>query len=908
MSIAEMQRHFTAYGSGELPEFELRSLIRSALAQEPQLSPACMALADAYRRANLIDAKLQSTINADIAEVTGPILAGLTMVRPPRANTPWISDGPAANSNEVSFVTRGLTGPEAAVAPNTDFGSFSLPTTGTGSTSGSKWDVEGGLAEVSTPLYPGSVIRDRFVLVEELGRGGMGVVYKAYDRSRGDVKDRYVAIKVLNEDFKRHPLAVRALQREARKAQRLAHPNVVAVHDFDRDGGNVYMVMELLSGRSLDRVLREDGQGGIPLGPAMDIIKSLASALSYAHEQDIVHCDFKPSNAFLGRDGKVKVLDFGIARAAPSLVESAETTKFDAGQLGAVSPAYASLEMLQREQPDVRDDVYAFACVAYELLTGCHPYQRLDAMKAFEMELQPRPIRKLSRTQWRALKQGLAFRRNDRCPTIDALARQLIAPPSRAKLWAGVAVAGVAAMALGAVIAWKWSYVQRTVGGSLGAAHSESGAAQSGAGASGVSGASGAPDSGAGSAEGSGGVAGAASRGDAGSNMAARSNAGGASGTGALSGSDAGANSSGARGTGAGSGATAGSGTTAGSGATAGAGTSSVWGTNTGARGASGATSGSGPTSGSVATSGSGATSGTGTTPGSGATAYWGTSATSGAGAISGATATPGTNTGSRGTSGSGAASGSSTPGGSSAGTVWGTTATPGAGSTTSSVGVTPGTNAGSAATGGISSGSGTGPGTNAAPGNTAIEMLKEQFETQAVAGDVAGATTSAAKLTRISAGSAYVTHEVPRILVLTYVHLAKTQLAGGQINAALNTLKEGRQKYAKSPELRDLEIRYVAAADIYDRLSSAVVLNVNDMKHALEELKTTEGDDYDSVAQMLAQTLADRIADQRAANRAPVADKLTEAGKQIFPAYTGMLGRGRAGVLSSDPIVVNEQ
>ena len=853
MSIAEMQRHFTAYGSGELPEFELRSLIRSALAQEPQLSPACMALADAYRRANLIDAKLQSTINADIAEVTGPILAGLTMVRPPRANTPWISDGPAANSNEVSFVTRGLTGPEAAVAPNTDFGSFSLPTTGTGSTSGSKWDVEGGLAEVSTPLYPGSVIRDRFVLVEELGRGGMGVVYKAYDRSRGDVKDRYVAIKVLNEDFKRHPLAVRALQREARKAQRLAHPNVVAVHDFDRDGGNVYMVMELLSGRSLDRVLREDGQGGIPLGPAMDIIKSLASALSYAHEQDIVHCDFKPSNAFLGRDGKVKVLDFGIARAAPSLVESAETTKFDAGQLGAVSPAYASLEMLQREQPDVRDDVYAFACVAYELLTGCHPYQRLDAMKAFEMELQPRPIRKLSRTQWRALKQGLAFRRNDRCPTIDALARQLIAPPSRAKLWAGVAVAGVAAMALGAVIAWKWSYVQRTVGGSLGAAHSESGAAQSGAGASGVGGASGAADSGAGSAEGSGGVAGAASRGDAGSDMAARSNAGGASGTGALSGSDAGANSSGARGTGAVAGATAGSGTTAGSGATAGAGTSSVWGTNTGSTGGSGATSGAGPTS------GSGAASGSGTTSGSGGTAYWGTSATSGAGAISGATATPGTNTG-------------------------------------------------SAATGGISSGSGTGPGTNAAPGNTAIEMLKEQFETQAVAGDVAGATTSAAKLTRISAGSAYVTREVPRILVLTYVHLAKTQLAGGQINAALNTLKEGRQKYAKSPELRDLEIRYVAAADIYDRLSSAVVLNVNDMKHALEELKTTEGDDYDSVAQMLAQTLADRIADQRAANRAPVADKLTEAGKQIFPAYTGMLGRGRAGVLSSDPIVVNEQ
>ena len=198
-------------------------------------------------------------------------------------------------------------------------------------------------------------------------------------------------------------------------------------------------------------------------------------------------------------------------------------------------------------------------------------------------------------------------------------------------------------------------------------------------------------------------------------------------------------------------------------------------------------------------------------------------------------------------------------------------------------------------------------PGTHAASGNTQIEMLKEQFETQAAAGDVAGAMTSANKLTRVSAGSAYVAHEVPRILVLTYVHLAKTQLAGGQINAALGTLKEGRQKFGKSPELKDLEVRYVAAANIYDRMSSAVVLNVNDTKRALEELKATEGEEYDVVAQMLAQTLADRIADQRAANREPVADKLTEAGKQIFPDYTGMLGRGKAGVLPSEPIAINE-
>jgi hypothetical protein len=850
MGISEMQRHFTAYGSGQLPEFELRSFIRSALAQEPQLSPAFMALTDAYRRANLIDAKLQSTIAADIAEVTGPIL-DLTMVRAPRPNTPWISDGPAANSTDLNVATRGLTGPEAAVAPNTISSSL---TTGTGSTGGSKWDVDA-LAETGAPLYPGSVIRDRFVLVEELGRGGMGVVYKAYDRSRGEVKDRYVAIKVLNEEFKRHPLAVRALQREARKAQRLAHPNVVGVHDFDRDGGNVYMVMEFLSGRSLDQVLRDDGQGGIPLGPAMDIIKCLAAALSYAHQQDIVHCDFKPSNAFLTREGKIKVLDFGIARAAPSLLEKGETTLFDAGQLGAVSPAYASLEMLQREQPDVRDDVYAFACVAYELLTGCHPYQRLDAMKAFEMELQPRPIRKLSRAQWRALKQGLAFRRADRCPSIDALAGQLIAPPSRAKLWATVAAACVGAVGLAAVLVWKWPGTHRTA-----AEHPR----------------------------------------PVGSEVSAQGSAG--AGTGAVSGAKVGSDSA------------VGSDTTPGAGTTAGSGTSAA-GPGTSAR--SGNTAGSGTNTAPTAATTPGpratwGTTGTTATPGAAA----GSSATAGSGitASSGATARSGTSAGSGTTAGTGtntAPTAAPTPGPRATWGTTGTTATPGAAAGS-------GTTAGSSTSAGpgTTAGSGTNtaptaaptPGTNTASGTTQIEMLKEQFETQAVAGDVAGATATANRLSRVSAGSAYVTREVPHILVLTYVHLAKTQLAGGQINAALQTLTEARQKFGKSPELKDLEVRYVAAANIYDRVSSAVVLNVNDMKRALEELKGTEGEDYDVVAQMLAQTLADRIADQRAANRDAVADKLTDAGKQIFPNYTGMLGRGTAGVLPSEPILINEQ
>jgi serine/threonine protein kinase len=794
MGIAEVQRHFNSYGSGQLPEFELRRFICDALAEDPKLSPAFIALADAYRRANLIDAQLQATINADIADLTGPS-SDLTMIRSPAARTgaaDWFAQPRAANCTDVNLPTGLRTGPPMAAAgrsgPNPalqhDRGSNTAPlqsgygtasdsswridnpavdgrtrntappVTRPGSTSGSTWDVDGRLSEVAAQqLYPGSVIRDRFVLVEELGRGGMGVVYKAFDRSRGDVKDRYVAIKVLNEEFKRHPLAVRALQRESRKAMKLAHPNVVSVHDFDHDGGNVYMVMEFLSGRSLDQVLREDGQGGIPLNPAMGIIKCLAAALSYAHEQEIIHCDFKPSNAFLGTDGRVKVLDFGIARAAPALQENAEVTKFDAGQLGAISPAYASLEMLQHEQPDVRDDVYAFSCVVYELLTGVHPYQRIDAVKASQTGLQPRPIRKLSRRQWRALKQGLAFRRADRAPSIDFLANQLITRPSRANAWTLAAAVGMVAILLGSAVWWKWADVQRFASRSLWPSHADSSAQQ-----------------------------------------------------------------------------------------------------------AAPAPGGSGPRP-----------------------------------TVEPAPAAPVPDD---------------------------TKSQPSrdeispderqrqlADLLSSPKPEAPPIVSESAAVERDKAAQPAQPDARASEEKRAsIEMLKEQFETQAAAGDVTGATTTANTLARSSAGSAYVRGEVPRILSLTYVHLAKTQFAGGQVNTALDTLQDGRKKFSKSPELKDLQARYVAAADLYDRISTAVVLNVTATKHALDDLRATEGEEYEVAAQMLAQTLADRIADQRAANREAVADKLAEAGKEVFPNYAALLGRGKAGALSTTPSIVSDQ
>src|SRR5215472_5194913 len=112
---------------------------------------------------------------------------------------------------------------------------------------------------VTTPsLQPGSVLKNRFILEAPIGRGGMGTVFRARDLRKEEAQDRnpHVAIKVLNDDFKEHPGALQALQRESRKAQQLAHPNIVTVYDFDRDEGNVYMVMELLQGIPLDRLIK----------------------------------------------------------------------------------------------------------------------------------------------------------------------------------------------------------------------------------------------------------------------------------------------------------------------------------------------------------------------------------------------------------------------------------------------------------------------------------------------------------------------------------------------------------------------------------------------------------------------------------------------------------------------------
>lgn len=273
----------------------------------------------------------------------------------------------------------------------------------------------------------GDTLNGRFVLEECIGFGGMGTVYKALDLRKLEASDRkpYIAIKVLNVQFRGHPKSLIALQREARKAQTLAHPNIVTVYDFDRDGSIVYLTMEYLSGKSLSQTLRMPGFTGMPYAQALHIVSGIVKALAYAHERGFVHCDLKPANVFLTDTGEVKVIDFGIARVFRKPEEDVEATVFDAGSLGGLTPAYASPEMLEHLVPDPRDDIYALACITYELLTGRHPFDRVSATQARSAGIRPQRPKNLGHRQWRALKAALSFDRETRTPTVTRFLQEM---------------------------------------------------------------------------------------------------------------------------------------------------------------------------------------------------------------------------------------------------------------------------------------------------------------------------------------------------------------------------------------------------------------------------------------------------------------------------------------------------
>ena len=201
----------------------------------------------------------------------------------------------------------------------------------------------------------------KYIILEEIGRGGMGAVYKARDVEL----NRIVAIKVLSPYLVGEPHLVQRFMREARLAANLDHPNIVTIYDIGGEGGYYYFAMKYLAGRPLKEILAE--RAPLPLPDVVAIVRQLAAALDYAHEQNLIHRDVKPGNVIVGDDGHVTLTDFGLAKVAENL------------KLTASGEAIGTLEYMAPEQArgevDKRSDIYSLGVMAYEMIAGRLPFQ-----------------------------------------------------------------------------------------------------------------------------------------------------------------------------------------------------------------------------------------------------------------------------------------------------------------------------------------------------------------------------------------------------------------------------------------------------------------------------------------------------------------------------------------------------
>jgi tRNA A-37 threonylcarbamoyl transferase component Bud32/pimeloyl-ACP methyl ester carboxylesterase len=317
-------------------------------------------------------------------------------------------------------------------------------------------------------------------ILEKIGEGGMGVVYRALDTRL----DRTVALKVLRPESVGDPERKWRFVREAKAASALNHPHIITIHDVDTDHGVDFMVMEYVEGTPLNRLIPA---GGLPVAEAVGIAARVASALGAAHEAGIVHRDVKPANVIVGPGGRVKVLDFGLAKLVERGSGSGDLTTDSTATAASVvertregvilgTVAYMSPEQAEGKPVDARSDVFSLGSVIHEMLTGRRPFQGDSYLQTLTAILRdPPPPLGTSRPDVpgrleRIVTRALAKRPEDRYPSAAGMERDLtgllggsveagaVPPPRRRRL---VAVAACLLLAAAGVVAWRIAQAAR---------------------------------------------------------------------------------------------------------------------------------------------------------------------------------------------------------------------------------------------------------------------------------------------------------------------------------------------------------------------------------------------------------------------------------------------------------------
>lgn len=232
----------------------------------------------------------------------------------------------------------------------------------------------------------GSVIGNRYKILEKIGNGGMATVYKSLDQ----ILNRYVAIKILREEFTTDEEFIKRFNAEAQSAARLTHPNIVSVYDVGQEYNIYYIVMELIQGKTLKQIIEEDGF--LSWKWSINIAIQIASALEMAHKNNIIHRDIKPHNIMITEDGVAKVTDFGIAKA----VSNSTITAFGT-TLGSVH--YFSPEHARGGYTDSKSDLYSLGVVMYEMVTGTIPFDADTPVSVALKHMQEEPIEPIKRNK-----------------------------------------------------------------------------------------------------------------------------------------------------------------------------------------------------------------------------------------------------------------------------------------------------------------------------------------------------------------------------------------------------------------------------------------------------------------------------------------------------------------------------
>jgi serine/threonine protein kinase len=264
------------------------------------------------------------------------------------------------------------------------------------------------------------VLNKRYQLLETVGKGGMAVVYRARDL----MLERFVAVKVLREGTSRDPTFQARFRQEAKAAANLSHPNIVTVHDFGLDHGQLFLVMEYVPGTDLKTLIKQ--RGHFSLEEAVALMIQACAGIGYAHRSGLVHCDVKPQNMLVTPDMRLKVADFGIVRALAT-IQPDEKSDVVWG-----SPQYFAPEQASGSAPSPASDVYSLGIILYEMLTGSLPFHADSAAELTRQHIEEVPpplsdmVPDISPTLEKILTKVLSKEPSQRYRTADQLGRVLL--------------------------------------------------------------------------------------------------------------------------------------------------------------------------------------------------------------------------------------------------------------------------------------------------------------------------------------------------------------------------------------------------------------------------------------------------------------------------------------------------